>query len=489
MEEMRTGQQYLASLDDGRAVFVDGAKVESVSCHPAFAGITRTVASLYDLAADPVNEMIFTSPETGESANKAFMIPRSPADLAGRRQAIMKWAEVSKGFVGRSPDHVSSFFAGFASAPETFDKGERRFGKNVVELYRKMVGGSLFLSYVIIPPQIDRSTTAHAWSEELLQLGVLKEQDGGFVVRGAQMLGTSAAISDWLFSSCIRPLAPQDERYAISFVAPVNTAGVKMYCRRPYAPNQPSGFDYPLSTRFDESDALVVFDDVFVPWENVLVYRDVEQVRRQFFETPAHVLGNSQAQIRLIAKMRFIVGVARKIAQVNGTDQIAAVQEKLGELGSLAAFVEGMVLASEASCVLDRNGVARPNPRFLYGAMGLQAEVYPRAISLLRELAGAGVIQLPSSARDLTSEATRRDMERYHRSTHTAMEDRVKLFKLAWDMVGSEFAGRHLQYEMFYAGAPFISRGYAFRNYGYEDALESAESFLRSYGLSSVPAP
>lgn len=483
---MRTGRQYLQSLADSRAVFLDGARVEDVSRHRAFEGIAHTIATLYDVAAEPSNGMIFTSPETGGEANKVFMIPRSHADLQERHRAIAAWAEISRGFVGRSPDHVGAFLAGFASAPETFDKGERRFGQNVSRFYRKVVAENLFVTYVIIPPQIDRSVTAHGWSEELLQVGVLEEGDGGFVARGAQMLGTATAVSDYLFVSCIKPLTPQDERYALSFVLPVNTRGLKVYCRRPYATSQPSSFDYPLSTRFDETDALIVFDDVFVPWENVFVYRDVEQVRRQFFETPAHVLGNNQAQIRLIAKMKFILGVARKITQVNGIEGIPSVQEKLGELASLASFVEGMVLASEASCATDRSGVARPNPRFLYGAMGVQAELYPRAILLLRELAGGGVIQLPSSYQDLTSETTKADMERYLRSPGASPEERVKLFKLAWDIVGSEFAGRHLQYEMFYAGAPFVARGYAFRNYGYEEALRSAESFLKSYGLPAI---
>ncbi|MGH9786265.1 MAG: 4-hydroxyphenylacetate 3-hydroxylase family protein, partial [Terriglobia bacterium] len=380
---MRTGAQYLQSLADGRTVILDGARVENISQHPAFAGIARTVAAMYDVAGDPAHGMIYTSPEASKEANQVFMIPRSRDDLAKRRLAILTWAEISKGFVGRSPDHVGGFLAGFASAPEVFDKGGRKFGQNVARFYRQVVEENLFVTYVIIPPQIDRSTTAHGWSEELLQVGVLQEQDGGFVVRGSQMLGTATAVSDWLFVSCIKPLAPQDERYALSFVLPLNAKGLKVYCRRPYASGQPSSFDYPLSTRFDESDALIVFDDVFVPWENVFVYRDTEQVRRQFFETAAHVLGNTQAQIRLIAKMKFILGVARRITQVNGIEGIPSVQEKLGDLASLAAIVEGMVLASEATSTIDRYGVAKPNPRFLYGAMGLQAELYPRAILLL----------------------------------------------------------------------------------------------------------
>jgi 4-hydroxyphenylacetate 3-monooxygenase len=482
---MRTGRQYLESLSDGRAVFLDGVMVEDVTKHPAFQGIAHTVSTLFDAAADPGNGMTFRCPETGGVGNKVFMIPRSIDDLMARHSAIAKWADLSKGFVGRSPDHVGGFLAGFASSPETFDDGAHAFGENVVRFYRQLVERSLFVTYVIISSQADQSAASRSGTEERLQVRVLKEQEGGIVVRGSQMLGTSTAVSDYLFVSCMKPLTPQDEQLALSFVTPVNARGLKVYCRRPYATTAPSKFDYPLSTRFDETDALIIFDDLFVPWEDVFVYRNPERVRRQFFDTPAHALGNNQAQIRLIAKMKFILGVARKIAQTNNLDGIPSVQEKLGELASVASIVEGMVLASEAACVVDRHGVARPNPRFLYGAMGMQAELYPRALQVLRELAGGGVIQLPSSVLDLTSDVTKADMERYLRSPQMSAVKRVQLFKLAWDIIGSEFAGRHLQYEMFYAGAPFVARNYAFRNYGFEEAVASVEGFLDSYDLDS----
>jgi 4-hydroxyphenylacetate 3-monooxygenase len=483
---MRTGKDYLSSLADGRTVFVNGEKVEDVTTHPAFEGVANSVAELFDVAADPASGMTYTAPETGNLANAAFMIPRTREDLARRRSAISTWAKVSRGFLGRSPDHVAGFYAGFASAPEVFDRGDRSFGDNVTRCYRRLLDESRYASYVIIPPQVDRSTTAAGWDGELIQVGVLDERDDGIVVRGSQMLGTGSAVSDEIFVSCIKPLGPDDERYALSFVVPTGTPGVRLYCRRPYALGQPSTFDYPLSTRFDESDALVVFDDVFVPWEDVFVYRDPAGLRDQFFATAAHVLGNTQAQIRLVEKLRFIIGIARKVAQVNQIDKLPPVQEKLGDLASIASIVEGMVLAAESAASPDANGVMRPNSRFLYAPMGLQAELYPRVIALVRELVGGGVIQLPSSFRELVADETRGDIERYIQSPGYPSEERVKLFKLAWDVVGSEFGGRHQQYEMFYAGAPFVAKGYAFRNYGYDEAVAGVDEFLAGYSLESA---
>lgn len=484
---MRTGQQYIASLRDDRAIFVDGERVRDVTRHEGFRGIVASVASLYDIAADAANDMAFTDPETGIVANKVFLVPRNLEDLRARRAAIERWSRATNGFVGRAPDHVAAFLAGFSSAPAVFDRGRAGFGDHVTAFYRRAMKEDLYLSYVIIPPQVDRSKTAQGQEEAFIQVGVLRERDDGIVVRGAQMLGTAAAISDFVFVSCIVPQKPGDEDYALSFVAPVASPGLRLYPRRPFAIGQPSTFDYPLSTRFDESDSLMVFDDVFIPWENIFVYRNVDLTRSQFFETAAHVLGNTQAQIRLAVKLQFLAGVARKIAATNRIDMIPQVQETLADLAAIAAIVEGMILAAEATCSIDPYGVARPNPRFLYAAMSQQAEFYPRALHLLRQLAGGGVMQLPASAAaELNNPETGPDIRRYIRSPGVPSEERIKLFKLAWDLFGSEFGGRHHQYEMFYAGAPFVAKGYAFRNYGFDDAVALVDQFMSTYILESA---
>lgn len=478
----RTGKQYLASLQDNRCVYIGGERVADVTTHPAFAGIAQSIAAMYDYAADPANDMTYVT-EDGTIANKIYMMPKSREELAARREAIAKWARLTCGFVGRSPDHVASFLAGFASHPEVFARGGERFKENVQRFYKYARDNDQFVTYVIIPPQIDRSKAAHEQQEKFLPVGVYEERADGIVVRGSQMLGTSSAVSNYLFVSCITPLRPGDEDYAISFVVPMDAPGLKLYARPSFAQDKPSTFDYPLSTRFDESDSLVVFDDVFVPWENVFVYKNIDLCRAQFHETPAHIWGNNQAQTRFAVKLKFLLGIARKIAEINGTDKFPQVQEKLGDLASLAASVEGALLASEYSCTIDHNGMARPNPRFLYGVVGLQDYFYPTAIKILRELAGGGVLQIPSSYKELLNPETRDDIRRYIRTGSGDSETRIKLFKLAWDVIGSEFGGRHQQYEMFYNGAPYVVKGYSFRNYGFQEALELVDEFLNSYGL------
>lgn len=482
---MRNGRQYLDSLIDDRAVYVNGEKVTRVANHPAFRGIARTIASLYDFAVDPANDMSFVEAQTGIKANKIFKIPRSHEDLRERRTAIAKWHDLTSGFVGRSPDHVGSSLTGMASAPEVFARGGAQFGDNITRFYRKLLQEDLYVTYAIQGPQVDRTKTAQGQEEAFIQAGVVAEKDGGMVVRGGMMLGTGTPVSDYLLVTSIPPLKPGDEDYALSFVVPISAPGLKLYCRAPYGVDKPSVFDYPMSTRFDESDVFVVLDDVFIPWENVFVYRDVKLCQSQFFETAAHQLANNQAQIRLGVKMKFLIGLAHKIATVSRSITFPGVMEKLGELASLAAIVEGMELASIAECQIDAFGVARPHPRFLYGTMGLQAELYPRTIQVLRELTGGGVLQVPSSYKEIINPDTADDIRRYIRAPGVPSEDRIKLYKLAWDVLGSEFAGRHVQYEMFYAGAPYLAKAYCYRNYNYSEAVALVDRTLARYGLDS----
>lgn len=483
---MRQATEYLEALRDDRTVVVDGEVISSVPDHAAFRGVTQNIGALYDTALEEQGTMASHPSWSSGPVNKVFMIPESGDELRARRAAIERWSRVSKGFLGRSPDHVASMFAGFAIGADVFGRGGEQFADNVRRFHRRIAEDDLYVTYTIIPPQDDRSRSG-AEHAEPKQVRVVDERDDGIVVRGAQMLGTGATVSDFVFVACLPPLRPGDEDFAISFAVRVGAPGLRWYCRRPYAIDKPSVFDYPLSTRFDESDALAIFDDVFVPWDQVFVYRDVELSRAQFDDTPARVFGNTQAQIRLATKIKFLIGLAHKITTANQIAKLPPVQEKLGELASWAAIVEGLVLASE-STYLRQHGAAIPNPRYLFAAMGLQAEIYPRVLHLVRELSGGGMLQVPSSTQEFAKELTARDVARYFNSPGVEAEERVKLFKLAWDAVGSEFGGRYHQYEMFYAGPPHILKGLSAKHFGYEEAVDLVDEFMKTYDLDTVSA-
>ncbi|MGQ3383199.1 4-hydroxyphenylacetate 3-hydroxylase family protein [Glutamicibacter sp. TV12E] len=483
---MRTGTEYLNSLKDNRRILLDGKVVSDVANHPAFASVAKTVAELYDIAADPASNMQYHAEEINGPANLVFSAPRTAEQMQRRRDAVQRWAEHTHGWVGRSPDHVGTFFAAFGTHPEVFEHPERDFAGNVRRYYERILRESLYVSYAIIPPQYSRATTASGWEGDFLQVGVVRETDQGLIVRGSQMLATGAAIADEIFITCIKPLGPDDVDFAVSFALPVDTEGLKLLCRRPFAPQASSDYDYPLTSKYDEPDSLVIFDDVLVPWDRVFIDRDPQKLRRQFFDTGAHALGNWQAQTRLNTKLQFIGAVARKITQVNGTERIPGVQEKLGELAATISSVESALIAAQHTATVDEAGCLIPGKRALYGVMGLQSETYPKVIEILRDLVGGGVLQMPSGVNDMHSPITGPDVARYIASPDVQSEERIKLFRLAWDIIGTEFAGRHQQYEMFYAGAPFVVKGaYTFRNYGYEKHVAQLDEFLASYSSKS----
>jgi 4-hydroxyphenylacetate 3-monooxygenase len=486
----RSGAQYIAAIRDGRTVYVNGERVVDVTEHPAFRSAVQSVARLYDLATLPEHRdtMTFRSPATGEFVNKCFLIPKTVEDLAGRRAAHRLWADATFGFMGRSPDHVPGFITGFAMRSDLFARQGRRFGEHVVRYHAWLRDHDLYAAYVIIPPHIDRSRPAHQQGDPLLYAGVVEERSDGIVVSGAQMLGTGGAIADEMFVSCIVPLVPGDENYALSFAVPVAAPGLRLIVRRPYAEGATSVFDYPLSSRFDETDALVVFDRVFVPWERVFVYKDIALTRAQFYETPAHLLGNFQAQVRFASKAQFMAGIALRIAESIGVDKTPQTQTMLGELASYCAMASGLVLAAETACVHDPRGFVSPNAAYLYANNWLQATYHETMLTYVRELAGGGLLQVPSSYKDYLNPEIAADLERYVRSPGLKSVERTKLYKLAWDLVGSEFAGRHQQYELFYAGARAQTTAVrAYRTFDFASARAMVERCLASYDLPERP--
>jgi 4-hydroxyphenylacetate 3-monooxygenase len=476
---LRSGAQYLAQLNDGRQIIYDGEFITDVASHPAFSGAARSIAGLWDIAADPENRelMTYKSPKTGRPVLRCWHIPRTPADLGPRRRMLQRWTEHTFGLMGRTPDHVAGFFAGFAAKPDFFAAGGQRYADNLIAFYEYARDNHLYISYALAPPQIDRSRPSHQQSDPTLCAGVVAERDGGIVVKGAQQLATGAPFSDYLFLSCIHPLVPGDENHAISVAIPINTAGLRIYPRRSYATTVTTPFDYPLSSRFDETDAMVTLDNVFVPWERVFIYRNVVLCREQWTKTPSHVYGNYQAQVRYATKLRFLLGVMKYHCEITGVDSIPAKQAQLGEMAALASIVEMMVEAQETRATVE-DGVVWPSRMALYSIMALQSDLNPRLIDLARDLSGGGMLMLPSSGLDFENPDAAQDLERYVASPGYPSRRRVALLKLAWDLIGSEFAGRHQQYEKFYGGAAVVNKMHVYRNYDFAGAKDLAEAAL-----------
>ncbi len=478
---LRTGESYLADLRASeRTVFVEGDRVTNVVDHAAFKGAARTLAYLFDYAAAPENRerMTFTSPDTGGPVWRCFQIPRSHADLRDKRIAAEGWAEQTFGLMGRTPDHVANFFAGYAAVPSFFDAGGKGYAENLLNFYRHIRDNHKYVAYAIVPPQVDRSRPAHQQSDPTLYAGVVRETDSGIIVKGGQQLATGAIFADYLHLSCIHPLRPGDENYAISVAIPIDASGLKLYSRRAFTLRASSVEDYPLTMRFDETDSFVVLDDVHVPWENVFIYRNVDLCFQQWWATPSHSYGNHQAQARYATKLRFLLGLAKRLNEATGNDKAPPVQVEMGELAAYASLVEQMLYAHEVSGLIDTSGIVWPSKIALYAVMALQSKINSHMIDIVRELTGAAMISLPSSSKEFENPEQCADIERYYVSREMSARDRVRLMRLAWDFIGSEFGSRHQQYEKFYGGAAYLVKTNMYRNYDFDRAGRLVDAAL-----------
>ncbi len=478
----KTGADHLKSLDDGREVFIDGELVDDPVNHPAFRNAVRSAASLYDFQAENLDLMTFESPTSGKPVNLSWLLPKSYEDLVRRREAIAAWSRVSYGFLGRSPDHIASSLCGQVMGLPVFEAHNPKCAKAIWNYFEYARDTDTFLTYVIINPQADRSRDTGDQEDEYLTTAIVDEDSEGITVRGAKMLGTSSIMANDVLVANIQPLVPGEEKYAISFAIGLGAKGVKIMSRKSYEQSAVTEFDNPLSWRFDENDALIYFDDVKVPWDRVFVYRGLDTCRAQFQDTWAHANQNYQCQIRLMVKLRFLVGLIRKVCDTNGVTAFPAVREQIGKLAAQAALVEGMVRGIEAAGE-NFNGYFVPNRHMVYAAQVMTQEMYPLMVNVMRELAGGGLIMLPSSAEDFANPELAELIHRTQKSSIVDPEGRVKLMKLAWDALGSEFASRHVQYEMFYAGAQFVTRGHMYRTYPWDDATGMVDELLASYDL------
>ena len=478
---VKTGAEHLASLRDGRNVYLNGKKVDDVTTHPAFRNSCASAAELYDFQARPENiELMTYLPEGGtRRINRSWSLPRNLEEMVQRRKALQAWAGVSYGFLGRSPDHLASALVGQSVGMDVWNKYDPKRAKAMQDYFQYASRNDLFLTYVIINPQADRSKD---WGDQVDELvaQVVDEDSEGLTIRGAKMLGTSSIMANEVFVANLQPLKAGEEKLAFSCALPMGTKGLKVLSRKSYEQHAVSVYDNPLSARFDENDALMYFDDVKVPWDRVFVHNNVEMCFNQFHGTPGHVFQNYQSQIRLSVKVKFLVALARKITEAIGTTSIPSVRESLGCLAAHAGMVDAMLSGMEASGYHWGEWWC-PNRHMLYSAQVLTQDLYPKLVNMIRDLAGGSLIMLPSSVDDWADPDLARIIQMTQRSPNMDADTKVRVLKSAWDAIGSEFGSRHTQYEMFYAGARFVTAGHSFRTYDWAGGTAMVDHLIHSY--------
>ena len=484
---LKTGKEHLEGLRDGRIVYIGNEKVDDVTSHPAFRHAAEVVGQMYDIKCAPENLDTYSYEEGGERYAMWYLQAKSKDNLRSRMRCHKALADLTYGMMGRSPDHVSGFVTGMSTAPGVFDTETYKFADNLLSYYDFCRRNDIYASYAVLPPQAARNPEFYERQNLTVPtLQVVAEEDDGIVISGMKMLATSAVFCDEIWIGNLLPLAPDQVKQAVTCAVPVNAEGLSLWSRQPLEPNAKNEFDSPLTWRFDESDSMVMCDKVKVPWERVFVMNDAILAREIYIRTPAHCYGNHQSNVRFWSKMELIVGLASKITQATGASEVPAVRELLGQLAALEATLSGMIHGQIEAAEHWPDGYMTCNRRMMYAALNWCTENHSGIIDKLRDLSGGGVFQMPASVTVMHDGALRQKFEAYWQTPQMGALDRMKLFKLVWDMVGSEFAGRQQQYEKFYAGASFIVRNHNFREAPWEKFDGVVDGLMAGYG---VPEP
>jgi 4-hydroxyphenylacetate 3-monooxygenase oxygenase component len=447
----RTGEQFLDGLrKTRRTLWVGGDRVDDVTAHPALAQAARTLAGVFDRQHRYAGECLVADPETGEPTSRSHVTPRSVEDLKRRNQALARISEATVGLMGRTPDYMNVKFTSFASRSGAWagPGGVNAEGaENLVRFQRRLAREDLSLTHTIIHPTVDKATDARIVGSGV-PLHKVEDTAHGIVVRGARILATLAPYADEIAVYPALPMPADATAYALAFSIPVDTPGLIFLCRDSASAPGAHPFDRPLSSRFDEQDAFVIFDNVEVPRERVFIDGsvDVYNVIRQ-----TEVVENltNQTTVRALTKLEFSYGLAARMAEAIN-DQSAATQEMLGELLSYVETTRSAVLLSAEHGRDVGDGVWCPDRRPLAPMRSLLATWFPRVAEIITLIGSHNLLATPSR-RQLDDAELRPLIDEFlHGANGLGAEARAALFRLAWDFVGSGLAGRNLLYERFY---------------------------------------
>ena len=478
----RTGQAYVESLKkNAPIVYLGGRRIADVTAEPIFQEPIRAIAEQYDMQLDPAyrDVMTYPSPTSGGPVSTSFLVPYTRDELVKKRKHFKLRADHNFGFMGRAPDFMNQFVTGWHLMADRFARAGARFGANATRYYEYVRENDLFLTHMLINPQIDRSKTSAQQEDPFLHLGRVRETPDGIVVRGAKMLGTMAPITEEVAVIPFGGVPPGDDAYGLVFAIPANAPGLSFICRETVSPLPRSRFDHPLSSRFEEMDCIAIFDDVLVPWDRVLV--DGGPGSGEIVNTLGADFGaltNMQTAARMLSQLEFFCGLAMKVADAIGITGFPHVQEKLGEMLSHMEIARAVFYGAEA--------MAQPGPGgvWLPGGHGLRAfhlqtgKVYSRFVEIVQTLAAGGFFYLPSEA-DLANAELRPIIDKFVRGRPgVPAEERIALFKLAWDVTGETFAQRMQQYVRFYSGDPIRLTAGFWAQYDKQPLFELVERAL-----------
>lgn len=473
-----TGDNYINRIDElDTTIWIEGKPMSGkISDHPAFKGVMNSQAALYDLQHDEslVDVMTYQSPTTGDRVGMSYLQPKTRDELVKRRTMIQEWAKSTNGMMGRSPDYMNTVLMAFASSVGFLKGKENCFPENITKFYEYAREHDISMTHTFINPQVNREQFYFEDSDEPIAAKVVDRNDEGIVVKGARLLATQGGITDEIVVFSAGGI--QDKANGFAFSIPSNSKGLRFICRESFVGGD-STFNYPLSSRFEEMDTIVVFDNVLVPWDRVFYFDNIEvsnsfMVQSSFLPYTLH-----QAVSRQIVKTEFVLGVVESIIDTINIGEYQHVQEKASEIIVALETMKALVIKSEVDAELDQWGFMRPDRTTLQIAINTFPRVYPRFTEIIQLLGASGLMSIPTEEAFLSE--VRKDLDHYLQAKSENAEERVKLFRLAWDLTMSSFGSRETLYERFFFGDPIKLSSQLYFSYDKEEYVKRVKKFLQ----------
>jgi 4-hydroxyphenylacetate 3-monooxygenase len=454
-----------------------GQRVQDITAEPGIANGVGSLASLYDRQWQEPDVMLFDSPASGEKVGRSFLIPNTREDLASVGEMMLRWSRHTFGMMGRAPDYLNRAMSAYAGGAAFLSKQDPRFGENAIRYHDHIRENDLCLTHTLIHPQANRAVPVSQQADEYVGARIKEERDDGIVIRGARMLAT-LPISDeiMVFPSTLLRAVEEDAPYAFGFAIPNATSGLKFICRETVDYGR-SLYDHPLGARFEELDAVVIFEDVLVPWERVFLYRDVNLCNQAYAATGAIAHMSHQVVCKNIAKTEFILGLISLMIDSIGIEQFQHIHEKVTEVWVNLETMKAFRRAAEVDASPNEYGVVTPAWDPLDAARNLFPRLFPRMIEIVQQIGASGLVAMPTEA-DVHGPLAE-DIRRYYQSARQDALERIPLFRLAWDTAISAFGTRQVLYERFFFGDPVRMAGAVFKNHDRSEVMERVREFLR----------
>jgi aromatic ring hydroxylase len=430
---VRSGEQYLSNLSS-REVYLEGELISDLTIFPG----TETIARVYDLQFEPelTNDLTYFCDKIGENISTSSLIPLTSDDLKRRRKATETCSRATFGLMGRLPDFGNTLLMSFTAARDFFAQGKIDFSKNILDYYLSCQQNDLFIAHAAIDPLnvSDRLT-------------IIKETDDGLIVQGVKKISTNVPLADELIVFSLRRLSSEEELNSLCFAIPVNTPGLRLFCRKPFHKNTSSKFDHPIGISFEEIEATCIFENVLIPWNRVFFYRNVEMNNTLYDATYARNYIGYQEIIRCLAKTQLLAGIAMAIAEITQKNSLLSIQEKLGELLGFLEIIKGAILLSEFESKTTCWGVLCPAIKPIFAMRYQFPKMNAYMIETIQYLGSGNLMSCPSE-KDFSA----KEIERYFKIENVSGCTWTKLLNLAWDLTGDAFGQRQLLYERFHAG-------------------------------------